>query len=194
MSSWHERVAMKNEPREASRKALRQELIARRAAFAQSSQITEAQVAISAHLRTVLEQLEPDVLGLYSPIASEFNPIHAVSIDCNPQLALPFAQREPVRMHYRLWDGAVSSVLDECGIASSDGKLCVPDVILVPCVGFTAQRFRLGYGGGYFDRWLALNPGVTAIGVAWSNQQCEFASAAHDQALDLIVTEQGVFS
>mgnify|MGYP003693774087 CR=1 FL=1 len=69
-------------------------------------------------------------------------------------------------MHYRLWDGQAPRSVDECGIPSSDGAPVAPDVVLVPCVGFTASGFRLGYGGGYFDRWLAAHPQVCAVGVA----------------------------
>ena len=52
--------------------------------------------------------------------------------------------------------------------ASSDGAAVVPDVVVVPCVGFTAAGHRLGYGGGYYDRWLAAHRHVVAVGVAWS--------------------------
>jgi 5-formyltetrahydrofolate cyclo-ligase len=98
-------------------------------------------------------------------------------------------------MHYRMWNRAAPGVHDECGIASSDGAPVVPDVVVVPCLGFTASGFRLGYGGGYFDRWLALHPHVTAVGAAWSVGELsvvEFAAQAHDHPLMLIVTERGV--
>jgi len=71
----------------------------------------------------------------------------------------------------------------------------VPDVVLVPCLGYTASGFRLGYGGGYFDRWLAAHPQVTAVGVAWSAceiDEAELKPQPHDQRLMLVVTEQGV--
>ena len=98
-------------------------------------------------------------------------------------------------MHYRAWDGRAPAVVDECGIPSSDGAPVAPDVVLVPCVGFTREGFRLGYGGGYFDRWLALHDGVTAVGVAWAIGQTDAASyeaQPHDRPLTLIVTERGV--
>jgi 5,10-methenyltetrahydrofolate synthetase len=67
--------------------------------------------------------------------------------------------------------------------------------VLVPCVGYTHDGHRLGYGGGYFDRWLAEHPSVTSIGIAWSGSELgadELGAQAHDQALTLIVTERGV--
>jgi 5,10-methenyltetrahydrofolate synthetase len=71
----------------------------------------------------------------------------------------------------------------------------VPDVVVVPCVGFTEACHRLGYGGGYYDRWLAEHRQVTAVGVAWSFAEVDlvtFAAQPHDIPLTLIVTERGV--
>jgi 5,10-methenyltetrahydrofolate synthetase len=109
--------------------------------------------------------------------------------------ALPFAQRTPVQMHYRAWNGAAPTIVDECGIPTSEGARVVPDVVLVPCVGYTAEGYRLGYGGGYFDRWLAQHPDVTTVGIAWSGNRIDAAALApqpHDQSLTLILTELGV--
>ena len=112
-------------------------------------------------------------------------------------LALPFAQRSPLQMHYRLWDGTPPSLRDECGIPSVDTQPIVPDVVLVPCVGFTRTGHRLGFGAGYFDRWMAAHPHVTAVGVAWSFCEItdeDLAPQPHDQALMAVVTERGVVS
>ena len=177
---------------------MRQQQLARRLAFASGPGAAPAHAALAHHLASVLRELEPEVLGLYWPIRSEFNAASALGADTGPSkwpLALPFTRRTPKEMHYRVWDGQVPSVLDECGIASCNGAVVVPDVLLVPCVGFTADGYRLGYGGGYFDRWLALHPGVTTVGVAWSCTQLEagaYEPQPHDQALTLIVTEHGV--
>ncbi len=97
-------------------------------------------------------------------------------------------------MTFRRWDGTAPRLADECGIGASDGAEVVPDVLLVPCVGFTEAGHRLGYGGGYYDRWLAAHPGATAIGVAWSFSRIDpatFAAEPHDVALTLVVTEHG---
>jgi 5-formyltetrahydrofolate cyclo-ligase len=110
------------------------------------------------------------------------------------QWALPFAYLAPRRMDYRRWDGAAPTLLDECGIASSSGAVVVPDVVLVPCVGFTREGYRLGYGGGYFDRWLAAHPGVISIGLAWSLSETHFAPEPHDQPLTMVLTEREVIA
>lgn len=150
----------------------------------------------------MLAELEPQCLGLYWPMQSEFNAPDAFADDVvsakllpGLQLALPFTRRTPREMHYRAWNGQPPTLADECGIAACDGPPVVPDVVLAPCVGFTRSGYRLGYGGGYFDRWMAAHPHVTAVGVAWSVGEVDddtFAAEAHDQPLMLVVTEHGV--
>ena len=70
-----------------------------------------------------------------------------------------------------------------------------PDLVLVPCVGHAAGNYRLGYGGGYFDRFLAAHPHVTTIGVSWSFAalgEADFTPQPHDIPLTVMVTELGV--
>ena len=185
------------DPARAVRRALRQRLLAEREAFLASPAAAAAIVALSAALREVLAELEPDCLGLYCAFRSEFNASAALVADprfADLPLALPYARRVPKAMEFRRWDGASPEVADECGIGSCAGAVIVPDVLVVPCVGFTDAGHRLGYGGGYYDRWLAANPEATAIGVAWSWSRVDLASFAarpHDIPLALIVTEQG---
>jgi len=67
--------------------------------------------------------------------------------------------------------------------------LVVPDVLFMPLVGFTTGGDRLGQGGGYYDRYLAANPQVTAIGMAWDIQEVpELPTEPHDMRLTAIVT------
>jgi len=184
------------------RRDLRRSLLAERERFAASPSAGAARTALSQHLRHVLGEFEPTVLGVYWAMRHEFNAVDALLADpvssnfaAAASMALPYAQRSPVQMHYRRWDGRPPQGVDECGIRSADGPLVVPDVVLVPCVGFTETGFRLGYGGGYFDRWLAAHPGVTSVGLAWSGARIDehqFQVQPHDQRLSLVITEHGV--
>lgn len=172
-------------PAHPDRIALRRELLAARRAFTATPAFQTAEAALAAPLRDLLAQLEPELLGVYWPLAGEFDP------GALPYArALPFARREPAEMVFRRWDGSAPAAQDECGIATATGAVAVPDVVLVPCVGFTREGYRLGYGGGYFDRWLAAHPGVTTIGIAWSAAETHFPVEAHDRALTLILTER----
>lgn len=203
-----------------SRPELRTHLLAARAAWLATPASHAAAAGLGARLQQLLAQIEPQCLGLYWPLEGEFNAAealrgkllvqdHALSAPPAPDAdedegldedeqapssptiwALPYAFKSPRRMDYRRWDGGAPGLKDECGIASSGGAPVVPDVVLVPCVGFTREGYRLGYGGGYFDRWLAAHPGVTSIGLAWSISETCFPVEAHDQALTLILTEK----
>ncbi|MEO8122861.1 MAG: 5-formyltetrahydrofolate cyclo-ligase [Burkholderiales bacterium] len=184
----------------ADRVALRRRLLAAREHFADDANAAAAQRALTGQLARLLRELEPAILGLYWPLRGEFNPCDALEpAGCvSLTLALPYARREPREMHYRTWNGHAPDAVDECGVpAPAAGAVVVPDVVLVPCVGFTRSGWRLGYGGGYFDRWLALHSHVVAVGVAWSASEiteADWSTQPHDQPLAVIVTEAGVVS
>lgn len=165
-----------------------------------TSAAAAAHAALAGHLSEVLRQLEPETLGLYWAVHSEFNAVQALAADAvaaSCAWALPFALRTPREMHFRAWDRQPSEVIDECGLRSASGAMVTPDVVLVPCLGYTPSSYRLGYGGGYYDRWLAAHPQATAIGVAWSLGELDdatFAAQPHDRPMMLVVTERGVVS
>ena len=182
------------------RAALRQRLLAARRTWFDTPAASSAQPRLQARVLTVLTQLEPDCLGIYWPMQGEFNPMDVAHLarsqwDC--QLALPYAQRSPQAMHFRKWDEQPPSGKDECGIPSPDGKACTPDVVLVPCVGFCSTGWRLGYGGGYFDRFLAAHPEVTAVGVSWDIGQLDIdmlRPQSHDVPMMAVITESNIFT
>jgi len=74
----------------------------------------------------------------------------------------------------------------------------LPDIVLVPTLGFTRQGDRVGYGKGYYDRslaaWKAQGHRFTSIGIAWACGDLTgipYTPAPHDVRLDAILTEQG---
>lgn len=183
----------------AQRQALRHSLLQARRAWAATDAAPAAQTSLQQRVFAVLAQLEPVCLGVFWPLQGEFNPMD-VALMAKAQwgcrLALPHARRSPVGMHFRLWDGAPPAEQDECGIPTASGGLVEPDVVLVPCVGFTRQGWRLGYGGGYFDRFLAAHPQVTAIGVAWDIGELDvdqIQPEKHDQPLMAVITESNTW-
>lgn len=188
-----------NAPLSGPRKALRIELLAERERFAAGPDFAAAQSALARHLSDVLAQLEPERLGIYWAMRGEFDAVAAIAADprlAGCALALPYTRRTPREMVFRAWDGHTPTAPDECGIPSSVGETVVPDVVLAPCVGYTADgSYRLGYGGGYFDRWLAAHRHVTAVGVAWSIGRIRegvYAPEPHDIPLACVVCESGV--
>ena len=70
-----------------------------------------------------------------------------------------------------------------------------PELLIVPLVAFNAQGFRLGYGGGFYDRSLELlrkKKPTLAVGYAYSGQMGEVPVEETDQRLDAMVTERGI--
>ena len=186
-------------PTVGSRATLRSDFLERRRSFVEGPGAADAQASLGRHLKAVLATLEPSCLGLYWAMQGEFNAARLLRDDSAAmpgRLALPFARRAGRVMHYRAWDGAAPTLDDECGIPTSAGPELLPDVVLVPCLGHTRDGYRLGYGAGYFDRFLAAHPQVTAVGVAWSvgelGPASGFVAQPHDQPLTLVVTERGV--
>lgn len=68
-----------------------------------------------------------------------------------------------------------------------------PEILLVPLLAYDDQGYRLGYGGGYYDRTLAALPDARAIGIAYAGQRMDFLPHdAHDYPLNAILTENGL--
>jgi 5-formyltetrahydrofolate cyclo-ligase len=57
------------------------------------------------------------------------------------------------------------------------------DVVLVPVVGFNEERYRIGRGGGWYDRLLAMHPEASAIGLAYPWSKMVFVPESHDKPL-----------
>ena len=79
---------------------------------------------------------------------------------------------------------------------ADDAPEHIPDVLLVPMLAFDRAGYRLGYGGGFYDRTLekirAMKK-ITAVGVAYGEQQVEsIPRDEHDQPLDMIITDEGI--
>jgi 5,10-methenyltetrahydrofolate synthetase len=103
---------------------------------------------------------------------------------------------EDAPLRFREWtpDGPLAP--DRYGIPTpTAGAWLTPDLILLPLNGFDDAGYRLGYGGGYFDRTLAaLVPRPLAVGVGFAiNRIDSIRPEPHDQRLDWIVTEDGAF-
>lgn len=113
-------------------------------------------------------------------------------------LALPviLGKNQPLRFH-RWQDGDVMAT-HRFGVSEPlpTAPILIPDILLVPLLAFDAQGYRLGYGGGFYDRTLALlraQKPVTAIGIAYAGQAVEAVPhEAHDQKLDGVLTEAGL--
>ena len=114
------------------------------------------------------------------------------------RLALPAIRGAGQPLDFRAW--RPGDALRAAGFGTQEplpeAEMLQPTVLLVPLLAFDAAGYRLGYGGGFYDRSLALLRGrgdILAVGLAFAAQQvAAVPREATDQPLDLLVTEQGV--
>ncbi|WP_151447996.1 5-formyltetrahydrofolate cyclo-ligase [Lacisediminimonas profundi] len=139
---------------------------------------------------------QPAVLALYMPIRGEpdLRPAAAALAALGIQLALPVVVERDAPLAFAAWTPGEEMTRDLAGVTVPAGvhRMVEPDTLLIPCLGYNHQRYRLGYGAGYYDRTLAARPGVRAIGIAWSASRVEFTPDAFDVPMDVIVTETGL--
>jgi 5-formyltetrahydrofolate cyclo-ligase len=114
-------------------------------------------------------------------------------------LALPWFAERGDDMTFRMW----LDPHDEGGLEAgpygmmqplANAPEVVPDTVFVPLLGFTADGHRVGQGGGHYDRWLAANPQVQTIGLAWDCQLVDSLPVeAHDVRLGAVVTPTRIY-
>lgn len=142
---------------------------------------------------------QPRVAAFCWPIKHEpdLRPLLATWRESGVRAALPVVVAENTPLRFREWTPESRLEADRYGIPTpAAGDWLSPDLILLPLNGFDGAGYRLGYGGGYFDRTLAaLAPQPLAVGVGFElNRVASIRPAAHDQRLDWIITEDGAFT
>jgi 5-formyltetrahydrofolate cyclo-ligase len=163
---------------------------ARKAAF-QRGQGQAAEI-----LADVLAAHRGKVLAGYMPMRTEIDPLAAMAAHQGP-VGVPVILGPGQALKFREWspgcdieEGAFKAYIPV------EGAWVEPEVVIVPLVAFDARGFRLGYGGGFYDRTLeglrAKRPTI-AVGFAFDAQEMpEVPIEDTDQKLDFIVTESGV--
>ena len=148
----------------------------------------------------------PDtVIGAYWPIKGEFDPLPALHrwkedgelID-QPQprrIGLPVVDKVHRTMTFHAWYPGCPMEEDAYGIPKpKDTEVIQPTLLFVACVGYAPGGYRLGYGGGFYDRMLAtLAPRPLTVGLGFSNGfLSDFEPESHDLPLDAILNDHGV--
>jgi 5,10-methenyltetrahydrofolate synthetase len=111
------------------------------------------------------------------------------------RIGLPVADRATGLLRFRVWYPGCEMELDAYDIPKpKDTDEFLPQMLVVPCLGFGPGGVRLGYGGGFFDRTLnALQPRPFTVGVSYTHGFLPFLRATEvDRPLDALLTEDGV--
>lgn len=139
------------------------------------------------------------IVGGYAALSGEADPalllrdLHAKAV----MLALPRVAAKETALVFHRWTPADELQAGAYGVPqpSADAQILNPTLLLVPLLAYDSKGYRLGYGGGYYDRTLEiLKPqGALAVGVAFANQEIpSVPHEAHDVPLDMILTESGL--
>ena len=139
----------------------------------------------------------PGIVGCYWPFRREFDclPIMRRIIDLGGEVALPVVIRPRHPLEFRRWTPQTEMAKGVWNIPHPAGGPAVhPAALLVPLVGFDATGYRLGYGGGFYDRTLAAFPHRPQTwGVGFEMARLETIHPQdHDVPMDFIVTEAGI--
>ena len=175
---------------------LRSEALARRDALPAAERQAAAE-AVAA--RTFPLPLAPGVIvSGFMPMKSEISPLPLMRklAGQGARLALPVIAGRGKPLTMRAWTFGEPLSAGVWGIREPEPEAAEvePDILLVPLLAFDRAGYRLGYGGGYYDRTIARLRGrkrVTAVGIAYAAQEVPAVpKTPGDARLDLVLTEQ----
>lgn len=181
---------------QAWRRDKRRELIAARRALTASERAAR-NTAIDGLLESGFTPVGGRAIGFCWPFAGEPEPRFAVRRwrRAGSRAALPCVVAPRTPIEFREWWPGVAMAAGVYGIPTPQNTtLLAPEVVLMPVNGFDARGYRLGYGGGYFDRTLAAMPcQPLKVGLGYELARLDsIMPQAHDIPLDAIVTEAGI--
>ena len=179
------------------RKAERERLVSARAALARET-VDEWRVRIDAALERSFPGLARGVVAFCWPIRNEYDARHLARTlrERGALTALPVVVAPKTPLVFREWHPGIELATGALDIPyPKDSREVVPTAVLLPMNGWDRAGYRLGYGGGFFDRTLAAaakRPAV--IGVTYEMARMETINPQPwDIPVDFVVTERGVY-
>ncbi len=192
---------MDNSEQAQVKKALRSALIAQRSQLPDRLQREDL---LQRAMRIWLVGRTDIVIGAYWPIKGEFDPLPALhrwkedgELLEQPEprrIGLPVVNKETRSMSFHAWYPGCPMEEDAYGIPKpKDTEIITPTLVFAPCVGYGPGGYRLGYGGGFYDRMLAsLSPKPVSVGLGFGMGFLpDLEPEAHDMPLDAILNEYG---
>ena len=163
----------------------------------------DAAEKLATYCQLLLERFRRGVYAAYLPIRSEISPLPLIAAlyDSGQPTAMPVTPAEGHPLSFRRW--AVGDALQDGPYGtlqpSDRGTLVLPDVILAPLLAFDSAGWRLGYGGGFYDRTIAdfatRGHKATVIGLAYDGQKLDKVPVGpYDMPLDAVLCPSGLYS
>ena len=179
------------------KEALRKFLINRRSELGPS---IDFQSNILNNIKPLIEEIENEYIGTYISFRDELNTkkFNQYLLERELNLALPVIDFKTKEINFFMYHKNTELIENKFSILEpkNKDKVIFPKIILIPLLGYSKSGFRLGYGGGYYDKYLSKNDigDVKKIGIAFSFQEVEEIPVEdHDERLDWILTEKHLY-
>ena len=183
------------QPRE--KEALRKFLTNRRS---EMSQFFESKNNLHTHIQPLINEIKNKFVGTYISFRNELDTkkLNQYLLEKGLKLALPAIDFENKEINFFMYDKDTELIENKFSILEPKNKdeVIFPKIIFIPLLGYSKSGFRLGYGGGYYDKYLSKNGigDVKKIGIAFSFQEVEEIPVEdHDERLDWILTEKHLY-
>lgn len=179
------------------RRSKREELIAARMALS-SSDHNVASSAIYQRLTTLFATQPRSLIGAYWPFRREYNVLAFLEwlTGRRHEVALPVVLGKGQPLIFRRWTRDMEMISGVYDIPyPKEGEPVHPSILVVPLVGFDDEGYRLGYGGGFYDRTIAAaSPRPLCVGVGFElGHLTTIHPLPHDVMMNAIVTEKGFY-
>mgnify|MGYP001341494101 CR=1 FL=1 len=161
-----------------------------------------AAIMLAGHATYLTGRYGCGVYAGYMPIHSELSPLvlleKLVGLGCDVALPITPKVGQPLRFHRWEIDGLLDDGPYGTKQPPAGNDQCTPDVILAPMLAFDMEGWRLGYGGGFYDRTVAglrrFCPRVRFIGIAYEEQRIDkIPVGPFDMPLDALLSPAGIF-
>ncbi len=182
---------MSDDALRAEKSALRAQALAARAALIAPG----APEALARHVLAAAPPPETTIAGFW-PMGEEMDArplLHALHARGH-RILLPVTPRRGMPLSFRPWQPGIAMLPGRFGTQHPEAsEEATPDWLLIPLLAFDAAGNRLGYGGGFYDRTLALMPAAHRLGIAYAAQQVPRVPVGPtDIPLHAIATEAGL--
>ena len=162
---------------------------------------SQASTKMSNHLEEFLiKRSEINTIAVYMPIQTEIDTLPAIAKLrlLKKVLCLPLIVSSKSPLNFLIWNENINLVEDKFRVLVPEfGELTEPDLLLCPLLSFDTRGYRLGYGGGFYDRtidYLKKRKQIFTMGCAFAEQMTldNLPIGKYDKPLDSVVTEYGV--
>ena len=152
------------------------------------------------HLRPLLNNINSDYVGSYIDYNSELstNAIHKYLIEKNLNICLPKIDYQTNEINFFKYSTGTKLIKNKYNILEPEitNEIIFPKLVLVPLLAFNESGFRLGYGGGFYDKYFSSQEekDIIKVGLGFSFQKAnQIPIESHDQKLDWILTESYLY-